>query len=121
MRNLDYIKREFLPTLLFDIGEIYSGRRPDWGMAPDDLFIRSFESHLAWPVDLTRAFLAEESARVRTFDARLQQWMSEQSWQFVRGTPELWGEALDRAARTMVYVLANRLIFYQSRIQLPSA
>jgi type I restriction-modification system DNA methylase subunit len=40
--------------------------------------------------------------------------MSQQNWQFVRRPPEVWGEALDRAARTIVYVLANRLIFYQS-------
>jgi hypothetical protein len=112
--NLLQIKRDFLPPLLFEIGEIYAGRRPDWPMPPDDLFIRSLESHLAWPAELTRSFLAQEAERSKSFDAKLQQWMSDQSWQFVRNAPELWEEALDRAARTMVYVLANRLIFYQS-------
>jgi hypothetical protein len=112
--SLLYIKREFLPSLLFDIGEIYTGRRPDWPMLPDDLFIRSLESHLAWPAELTRSFLAQQAECSKGFDKKLQEWMIDQNWQFVRNSPEQWGEAIDRAARTMVYVLANRLIFYQS-------
>jgi hypothetical protein len=103
-----------LPGLLSEVGDICAGRRADWQMAPDDLFIRSFESHLAWPVELTRAYLAQQADSSRSFDSRLQEWMSQQNWQFVRRPPEVWGEALDRAARTIVYVLANRLIFYQS-------
>ena len=48
--------------------------------------------------------------------------MTAQNWNVVRGTSELWAEALDRAARTLVYVLANRIIFYQAlraRFSLP--
>src|SRR6185312_1026934 len=58
--------------------------------------------------------LAQQADTSRSFDNRLQEWMAQQNWQFVRRPPEVWGEALDRAARTIVYVLANRLIFYQS-------
>ncbi|MGH7985080.1 MAG: N-6 DNA methylase [Candidatus Binataceae bacterium] len=112
--NLAYIKSAFLPELLLEIGDIYTGRRADWQMTPDDLFIRSFESHLAWPVELTRAYLAQESESSRAFDNRLREWMARQNWQFVRRPLELWGEALERAAQTIVYVPANRLIFYQS-------
>lgn len=112
--NLGYIKNSFLPGLLTEVGEICAGRRTDWHMAPDDLFIRSLESHLAWPVELIRAYLAQRADTSRNFDSRLQEWMVQQNWQFVRRQPEVWGEALDRAARTIVYVLANRLIFYQS-------
>lgn len=112
--NLKYITDEFLPGVLSEVGEIFSGRLTNWEMAPDDIFIRSLESHLAWPADLTRVYLAEQAEKSRAFDSRLQQWMAAQSWQFVRGTAELWAEALDRAARTVVYVLANRLIFYQA-------
>ncbi|MGH7914999.1 MAG: hypothetical protein ACREPW_10165, partial [Candidatus Binataceae bacterium] len=112
--SLGYIKNDFLPGLLTEVGDICAGRRTDWQMAPDDLFIRSFESHLAWPVELTRAYLAQQAESSRTFDSRLQEWMAQQNWQFVRRPPEVWGEALDRTARTVVYVLANRLIFYQS-------
>lgn len=83
-------------------------------MPPDDLFIRSLESHLAWPTDLTRAHIQAEAKASLTFDARLQEWMAAQNWYVVRGTPELWAEAVDRAARTLVYVLANRIIFYQA-------
>lgn len=110
--NLGYLKNDFLPGLLGEVGEIYAGRRADWQMAPDDLFIRSLESHLAWPVELARAYLAQQADSSRTFDSRLQEWMAQQNWQFVRRPPEVWGEALDRAARTIVYVLANRLIFH---------
>jgi hypothetical protein len=82
-----------------------------------------------WPVELTRAYLGHEADNSRAFDRRLQEWMAEQNWQFVRRRPEVWAETLDRAARTIGYVLANRLIFYQSlrarfpdlpRLHLPS-
>ncbi len=112
--NLDYIKARFLPGLLSEVGEICAGRLTDWGMPPDDIFIRSLESHLSWPTDLTRAYLADQAQSDRAFDARLQEWMAAQNWNVVRGTPEPWAEALDRAARTLVYVLANRVIFYQA-------
>jgi hypothetical protein len=120
--NLDYIARHFLPTLLSDVGEICAGRVQNWEMPPDDIFIRSLESHLAWPADLTLAYIRDEAQSSPAFDARLQEWMAAQNWYVVRGTPELWTEALDRAARTLVYVLANRLIFYhalRTKFQLP--
>jgi hypothetical protein len=37
----------------------------------------------------------------------------EQGWLVVR-TPEGWRELVDRAARTVCYVFANRLIFYEA-------
>ncbi len=83
-------------------------------MAPDDIFIRSLETHLAWPIDATRALLAERTDSTRSFDAKLQQWMSAQGLAFVRNNLEQWSEALSRAAQTLVHVLANRLIFYQA-------
>jgi hypothetical protein len=52
--SLEYIRRNFLPGLLADIGDIYAGQRVDWGMPPDEIFIRQLESHLSWPVELTR-------------------------------------------------------------------
>jgi hypothetical protein len=114
VENLAHIKNDFLPALLSAVGDIYAGRHTDWHMAPDDLFIQSLESHLEWPVELTREYVGQQADSSRSFDRRVQEWMAEQSWQFVRGQPEAWAEALDRAARTIVYVLANRLIFYQS-------
>lgn len=111
---LDHIQRRFLPALLADIADIYTGRRPDWPMPPDDLFIRSLESHLHWPVQLTRDWLAREADRNRGFDSRLQEWMAGQDWTFVRGAPEEWRAALDRAARSLAYILVNRLIFYKA-------
>ncbi len=127
--NLEYLRRRFIPSLMADLSAIYAGRRADWGMAPDDLFIRLLESHLQPPVELTRTYLADRAEKSRSFDRQLQEWMAEQSWQFVRRPAEAWAEALERAARTIVYVLANRLIFYQSlrarfrdlpRLRLPS-
>jgi hypothetical protein len=119
--NLDYIARQFLPSLLADVGDICAERVVNWEMPPDDIFIRSLDSHLAWPAELTQAYLTDEAQSSRAFDTRLQEWMAAQNWYVVRGTPELWSEALDRAARTLVYVLANRLIFYQAlRVRFPT-
>ena len=40
--------------------------------------------------------------------------MIEQQWNFDRNDPESWRQAIDRAARSMVYVLNNRILFYQA-------
>jgi hypothetical protein len=48
------------------------------------------------------------------FDARLRQWMIEQQWDFDRNDPESWREIVDRAARSMCYVLSHRILFYQA-------
>ncbi len=59
--NLEYIRTKFLPDLLLDLGRIYRGQAEDWPMAPDDIFIRSLDSHLSWPIDTTRAYLARQA------------------------------------------------------------
>ena len=46
--NLNFVKTHFLPDLLRDLADIISGRRRDW-LPPDDIFIRTLESHLDGP------------------------------------------------------------------------
>jgi hypothetical protein len=83
-------------------------------MAPDEFFIRAFNSHISWPVKLTSEFLLAKSESDKGFNAQLQEWMArEQGWLVIR-TPEGWRELVDRAARTVCYVFANRLIFYEA-------
>lgn len=113
-QNLEYLKVKFLPQLLLDLGRIYRGEQPDWPMMPDDVFIRSLESHLAWPIDAARRYLASEADRTKEFDRRLRDWMASQDWSVVRADREKWNQALDRTAQTLVHLLANRLIFYQA-------
>ena len=48
---LAHIQRGFLPDLFADLVDICTGRRPDWPMPADDVFIRSMESHLTNPSD----------------------------------------------------------------------
>ena len=38
----------------------------------------------------------------------------EQQWNIDRNDPTLWRAAIDRAARSMAYVLSNRILFYQA-------
>ena len=38
--NLTFIKTHFLPDLLRNLADIVSGRRRDWSMPPDDIFIQ---------------------------------------------------------------------------------
>jgi len=111
---LDHIKSEFLPRLLADLALICTGQRPDWGMAPDDIFIKSLESHLDWPVRLLGGWLEAEAESNRQFNSQLQEWMASQDWTFVRSIREEWRKAVDRAARTLCYILVNRLIFYEA-------
>ncbi len=111
--NLNFIKTNFLPDLLRDLADIISGRRREW-LPPDDIFIRSLESHLDWPVQLTSAYLLEHSNKSKPFDLRVQRWMTDQDWTFVRTPHEEWAKAVDNMAKTLAYVWANRLIFYKA-------
>ena len=75
------------------------------------------------PVRELRDYLDTESTRSKLFDGRLRTWAAqEQQWNFDRDNPNSWRETIDRAARSMVYVLSNRILFYQavqSRCGLP--
>ena len=112
--NLDFIRTRFLPDLLRDLADIYTGRRRDWTMPPDDIFIRSLESHLDWPVQLATAYLIDRTERSKTFDAKVQQWLADQDWVFVRNAADEWRATLINMAKTLAYVWANRLIFYKA-------
>ncbi|MBN1396142.1 MAG: N-6 DNA methylase [Pirellulales bacterium] len=117
------VRDVFLPKFFGEFAEIVLGRIPDWGMRPDEIFIRSLESHLDWPVVGTRDFLAEECSRDKAFASRLQEWLiDEMQWSFDPSNATLWRETLDRAARTLCYVFCNRAIFYDAvRAQYPDS
>ena len=38
----------------------------------------------------------------------------DQGWQVIRNDPNVWRDLIDRASRTLCYVFANRLLFYES-------
>jgi hypothetical protein len=81
---------------------------------PDDIFIRSMESHLEWPIALTRTWLSQQADKSKAFDSKLQDWMASQDWTFVRSDPQEWIAALHRSASSLAYLLMNRLIFYKA-------
>jgi hypothetical protein len=112
--NLAYIQKRFLPDLLAELAEICSGRRTDWAMPADDIFIRSMESHLEWPIALTRSWLLQQAEKSKSFDSKLQDWMAGQDWTFVRKDHEEWFAALHRTASSLAYLLMNRIIFYKA-------
>jgi methylase of polypeptide subunit release factors len=111
--NLSYIKTHFLPDLLRGLADVISGRRAEW-LPPDDLFIHSLESHLEWPVQLCGAYILQEARKNKSFGLRIERWMTEQDWTFVRTPHEEWAKAVDNMAKTLAYVWANRLIFYKA-------
>ncbi|MGA2068011.1 MAG: N-6 DNA methylase [Thermoguttaceae bacterium] len=111
--NLSFVKTHFLPDLLRDLADIISGRRRDW-LPPDDIFIRTLESHLDWPIHLARAHILERAGKSKPFDLRVQRWMTDQDWTFLRTPHEEWAKAVDNMAKTLAYVWANRLIFYKA-------
>ena len=107
--------RKFLRSFYEEVALIVQGKKVDWGMPPDLVFIKAFESHIDWSVKLTRDFIIAESNRNMAFDSRLQEWMANsQGWYVVRNDHRVWRILVDRAARTLCYVFANRLIFYES-------
>jgi hypothetical protein len=112
--NLEFIRTRFLPQLLMALGRIYRGQEPEWPLWPDDIFIRSLETHLSWPIDTTRSYMGAQAAKSKPFERRLIEWMGGQDWPVLRRDDEEWSAAIDRAAQTLVHLLANRLIFYQA-------
>jgi Eco57I restriction-modification methylase/restriction endonuclease TaqI-like protein len=107
--------QQFLEEFFTELQSIMEGKQPEWGMPPDEFFIRAFESHISWPVKLTAEFLWAKSASEKRFDALLQEWMAgDQGWQVIRNDPNVWRMLIDRAARTLCYVFCNRLLFYES-------
>jgi hypothetical protein len=111
----EYGVKKFLASFFAEFAAIVTGQQPDWGMPPDKYFIRAFESHISWPLKLTAEFLWAKSASTRAFDILLQEWMAgDQGWAVIRNDPKTWRTLVDRAARTLCYVFANRLLFYES-------
>jgi hypothetical protein len=111
---LDHIEKRFLPNLIRDLAEIVSGHRRNWALPPDELFLRSLESHLDWPVSLLRQYMHAEAESSKKFDLLLQAWMISQDRVFARNDPAAWREAVDNAARTLAYIWTNRFIFYKA-------
>ncbi len=112
--TLDHIEKRFLPDLLRDLCDIVSGHRRDWALPPDEVFLRSLESHLDWPVTLLRQYLHKTSDGDKNFDMRLQEWMASHELQVRRTQPDEWRKSLDSAARSLVYIWTNRFIFYKA-------
>lgn len=112
------IRDEFLLRFFADFGDIWLGRKKDLGQPPWEFYVTVLETHLSGPMGPVRElrdYLALECEHSRAFDNRLRIWMtSEQQWNFDRNDPGSWRGAVDRAARSMAYVLSNRILFYQA-------
>ena len=66
------------------------------------------------PVHVTRDYLDLKSSEDKVFDVQLRTWMVRpQQWNFDRDDPQSWHAVIDRAARSVVYILNNRIIFYK--------
>jgi hypothetical protein len=117
------IRDKFLPAFFKEFSAIVEGKVREWGMPPDEIFIRSLESHLDWPVIGTRDYLGMQCQKDKAFKARFQSWMAEEmQWTFDPSNIEDWRASLERAARTLCYVFCNRAIFYEAiRARYPEA
>jgi hypothetical protein len=110
-----YIRDKFLPELFEMLADIVEGKVLEWGAPPDDVFIRSLEDHLKWPVFGTRDYLIATSATDKVFSAQLQSWMAaEMNWTFDPNDADNWRETLESAAQTLCYIFSNRAIFYEA-------
>ena len=120
------IRDKFLPEFFADFSDIWLERKKDVRPLPADFWVGVIESHLTGPMGPVRElrdYLDSESTYNKAFDGRLRTWAArEQQWNFDRDNPKSWRETIDRAAHSMVYVLSNRILFYQavqSRSRLP--
>lgn len=119
------IYEELLPHFFGDFAEIYLQRRKDFALPLSDLYITVLESHLGGPMGPVRElkdFLAVQCDSNKRFESEFLKWLGQQQWNYNRKDLDSWQETLDRAARSMVYVLSNRILFYQAvrlRYELP--
>lgn len=107
----------FLPGFFAEFGQIWLNKKADVRPLPADFWVTVLESHLAGPMGPVRElrdYLSSKSDSEKAFDARLRLWAVEQQWNFDRKNPQSWRETVDRAARSMAYVLSNRILFYQA-------
>src|ERR1017187_2019760 len=112
------IREEFLPRFYRDFAEVWRGERRSFAKPPDEFYISVLESHLAGPmgpVRITRDYLDARSAKDKFFDVQLRTWLVKaQQWNFDRDDADSWRETIGRAASSMVYVLNNRILFYEA-------
>lgn len=110
---------DFLPRVFGDMGGIVTGAKTKgaFSLAPSDFYITVLGSHLTGPRGPVRElfdYLLIKCQQDRALATRLRQWMIAQQWNFDHNDPDSWSEALERAAHSMVYVLSNRILFYQA-------
>ncbi len=109
---------DFLPHIFNGIADIVRGKtKGDFSLAPSDFYIAVLESHLTGPLGPVRElqdYLLVKCDQDKAFDMRLRQWMVDQQWNFDRTDIDSWRDATDRAAHSIVYVLSNRILFYQA-------
>jgi hypothetical protein len=111
------LQQDFLPRFFTDFAEIYAGRSPELPLALSDLYITVLDSHLSGPMGPVRElrdYLIATCERDKKFETEFRRWLGDQQWNYDRKDPNSWQETLDRAARSMVYVLSNRILFYQA-------
>ena len=112
--TLEHIEKHFLPDLLRDLGRHRVGAPAGLGVAARRSVFAILESHLDWPVSLLRQYLYRSRTATKRFDRDLQEWMSSKELQVRRSQPDEWRKSLDTAARSLVYIWTNRLIFYKA-------
>lgn len=111
------LRETFLPGFFAEFGQIWLNKKADVRPLPADFWVTVLESHLAGPMGPVRElrdYLSSKSESDKGFDTRLRLWAVEQQWNFDRKNPQSWRETVDRAARSMAYVLSNRILFYQA-------
>jgi hypothetical protein len=92
------IRENLLPKIFSYLARILTGELVNWQMPRVELFVRSLETHLDWPVIGTRDYMVERSSRDKTFASRLQEWMaSELGWIADPADSQGWSQALHRA------------------------
>jgi hypothetical protein len=115
---------EFLPRFFGDFADIYLHERKV-ALPLTDLYITVLESYLGGPMGPVRElrdFLTVECESNKRFESEFLKWLGQQQWNYNRKDPDSWQETVERAARSMVYVLSNRILFYQAvrlRYELP--
>lgn len=102
--------RDGIERFLLDFMRVFTGVLEVQRRAPDEYFVRTFDSFLTLPIlNASRALI--ERDKTPTVREAMNRWMrDEQGWTLVGDRADL----LARAAKFAVYGVANKLVFYDA-------
>ena len=105
-RYSDPIKRR-LEEFLLKLHAVHTGKESEPRIAIDDFLVTRLQEKISLLAYYHRTIIEEQAGTDAKFLQNLKNWFADQNWNFA-GAPEDY----DKAARQTVYLIVNKILFY---------